>query len=77
MMAYAASSWAPSSQSERPSREINDTMAVENPTAAISNPVKKKLRGLPATSEKKTRNGATKRAICVLDPTAISIATSI
>src|SRR5437879_1031065 len=52
-------------------------MAVEKPTAAISKPEKKKFRGLPTASEKKTRNGATKRAIWVLEPTAISMATSI
>src|SRR4029077_14315832 len=52
-------------------------MAVEKPTAAISKPEKKKLRGLPTAREKKTRNGATNRAIWVLEPTAISMATSI
>src|SRR4249919_1917268 len=76
MMAYAPVSWAPSSQLLRPSVEIMKTRTVDNATAATSNVLKMKSIGWPTSRLMKTSAGATKSAIWVDEPIAISRVTS-
>ena len=76
MMTYAPVSCAPSSQLLRPSLEMMKTRTVESATAATSNVLKMKSIGWPTSRLMKTRAGATKSAIWVEEPIAISRVTS-
>src|SRR5574341_1474933 len=74
---YTPRSCAPSSQFVSPSEATSAATSTAATSASSSNWLKTRLRYVPKSSAAKTSTGATKSAICRLEPSAISRLSSI